>query len=310
MQVPQMGGDQQRMKIAVIGSLNMDLVVRTARFPEAGETVLAHSYSTFAGGKGANQAVAAARLGARVKFLGCIGTDSYGTELVNTLNQEGIETASIHKVDCPSGIASICVADDGENTIVVASGANLSVDRDFVAKRANFCADCDVLLVQLEIPLSGVAEAFRQARHYSCKTILNAAPAVSLPTEVLRDTDVLIANESEARTLLSSMNPDNPAQLALQLRQLGPESVIVTLGASGCIYTDSQMTLRQDAFPVSPVDSTAAGDAFVGAFATGIASGKDIAACLRLASAAGALTTTRDGAIAALPHLEQLKDHC
>ena len=295
-------------RIVVVGSANTDFVLRVPELPSKGETVLGDQFRVVRGGKGANQAVAAARLGADVTFVARLGTDSFGDEALAAYRQEGIRTDFIiQDPDIHSGIALIMVNPNGENVIAVGPGANshLSVENVQAATEAIQKADC--LLLQLEVPLGVVQAAVEIARHNNVKVILNPAPARKLPQEILEAVDYLTPNETEAEMLAgmnpSEMGPDSLPQLA---SILGVSNLVVTLGSKGaCILENGQTTLVPP-FPITPVDTTASGDAFNGALAVALAQGEEIAKAVRFANAAGAITATRFGAQPSLPTREEL----
>ncbi len=284
-------------RLVVAGSVNLDLVVRTARFPAPGETLTGAGFATYGGGKGANQAVAAARLGARVAFVGAVGDDPFGAELRAGLAREGLELDGL-AVDAalPSGVAVITVRRDGENQIVVAPGANAALDAAAVAARL---PGADALLLQLEVPLTAVIAAARAAREAGVRTVLNAAPARDLPGELLAGLDVLVVNRVEAAQLAGG--DAEPAALAERLLARGVRAVVLTLGADGAMWRDADGLLVQRVEPVEVVDTTGAGDAFCGALATRLAEGASAGEALRFACAAGALACAGAGAQPALP---------
>lgn len=284
-------------RILVLGSLNMDLVVRAPRLPVAGETVLGGPFGRFPGGKGANQALAAARLGGEVALIGRVGDDDDGKQLRAGLEAEGVDVERVRAVpDGATGVALITVDERGENTIVVAPGANALVPADALDG-----AVARWLVVQLEIPIGGVARALRTARDAGTATLLNAAPAADLGPDVLRAVDVLVVNQGEAARLAGRPETTAPDQLARALCAIGCGTAVVTLGADGAIAFDGQRELRQPAFPVAAIDAVAAGDAFVGALAVCLDRGLPLDEALRFACAAGALATTRAGAQPSLP---------
>ncbi|HEX4980139.1 MAG TPA: ribokinase [Ilumatobacteraceae bacterium] len=271
--------------VCVVGSANLDLVATAAHAPAPGETVLGHSYAEHPGGKGLNQAVAAARSGATTAFLGALGTDAAAERLRHVLELDGIDHTGVRVIDgLPTGRALITVADDGENSIVVVPGANAAVVVDSMPSAG-------VVLAQLEIPLEVVVEAFRLAKASGATTVLNPAPAAALPDTLLTLTDIVIPNQHEATML------GGPQRLLEQ----GPQAVIVTLGGDGAQWFSSTGTTAIPPLVVNPVDTTAAGDAFCGAFCARLAVGDRIEAALSWAAAAGALATTLPGAVPSLP---------
>lgn len=298
------------MSLIVVGSLNMDLIVRTPRIPAPGETILGKSFTTAAGGKGGNQAVAAAKLGAPVKIIGRIGKDDFGKQLRSSLNVVGVDTRYlVEDAETATGVALISVDDAGQNSIIVAPGANGRVTRQDVDAARDAIREARVVVAQLEIPLETVAYAMRVAHDAGALTILNPAPAQTLPRQLFQDVDVLIPNETEASQLTNIPVTDfaSAAQAAVVLREMGARRIIITLGSQGALWIqENGNSLEILPFPVKPVDSTAAGDAFVGALAAALAREQDWESSMILASAAGALTTTKHGAQPSLPTRAEL----
>jgi ribokinase len=297
-------------RVVVLGSINMDLVVRAPRFPAPGETLLGHGFAAHPGGKGANQAVAAARMfgGERgaVALVGRLGADAYGRELRALLEREGIDVDAVGvERGAPTGVAAITVSDCGENHIVVAPGANGGLTRELVEAEAQRLGRAAVVVAQLEVPDEAVVAGAALARACGARFVLNAAPARELAGELLRSVDVLVVNESEAALLAGGGGP--PEDLAARLLARGAGAVALTLGARGALWLDAQ-GLRECASPqVEACDTTAAGDAFVGALAHALASGLEPPFALRRACAAGALAVTRPGAIPSLPGARELE---
>jgi ribokinase len=290
--------------VTVIGSLNMDLVIRAPRIPQPGETIIGSQFRNVPGGKGANQAVAAARLGAQVSMVGRVGRDGFGEVLLENLASDGIDHTHVTRdPEAASGVALIVVDDAGQNSIVVASGANGRLSPDDVEAARAAIAGADVVLMQLESPLETVSRAAEIARAHGVPVVLNPAPARPLPSPLLSLVDVLIPNESET-ALLAGMPVDDQAQAeaaAAALLELGVGTVILTLGERGALLARTSGATHVPAFQVHPVDTTAAGDAFVGAFAVGLAKGKPLEEAVRWGNAAGALATTQMGAQPSLP---------
>jgi len=292
--------------ILVVGSLNMDLVLRVPRLPRPGETVLGEAYETHPGGKGANQAVAAARLGGRVRMLGRIGEDGFGRTLKASLAQEGVDVTWVQETTGPSGAAFILVDPTGQNQIAVAPGANARLAPGDLPETA--FREAEVLLLQLEIPLETVAQAVALGRKAGSRILLNAAPAQKLPPAVWQGVDLLLVNEVEAAQLAGSSPPRTPEEaldLARRLRELVPQ-VVLTLGDQGAVWSGEEEG-HLPTFAVRAVDATAAGDAFAGALAVALAEGMSMRAALRFASAAGALATTRPGAQPSLPFRSEVE---
>ena len=294
--------------IVVVGSLNMDLVVRAERLPQKGETLGGGVFATFPGGKGANQAVAAARLGAPVKMVGRIGQDGFGTVLLQTLVQDKIDTRCVAQdAETPSGVALITVDQAGQNTIVVAPGANGNLSPMDILLAEEAFKGARLLLLQLETPLETVKAAARMAHQYGAEVVLNPAPAQPLDAELLELVDYLIPNQTELALLTGIA--DTQEALA-KAGKWGPKWVIVTLGEQGGILAGPPGYGMQPfpTFKVQAVDTTAAGDAFVGGFAAGILAGLAVEEAVRWGSAAGALSVTRHGAQPSLPTRQELEN--
>jgi len=292
-------------RIVVLGSLNMDLVVTVPRLPQAGQTVMGERLGAYPGGKGANQAVAAARLGGHVAMIGRVGRDSFGESLADNLRANGVEASGVGRdPDQPTGTAVIVVEEGGQNMIAVAPGANLAVGRAEVERAAARLRRSDLLVMQLEIPLAAIEQAVAAGRRAGASVLLNAAPARSLERSLLGQLDVLVVNEGEAALLSDQAEP---VRAARALRESGVRLVAVTLGPKGCILADEAGSRQADPFEVDAVDTTGAGDAFVGALAFGLATGLSAEAAVRLANAAGAAATTSVGAQEALPRPQDLR---
>jgi len=295
---------QHRPKIIVVGSANTDMIVRVTRIPRPGETILGGEFMTAAGGKGANQAVAAARLGGRVSFIARVGRDSFGDSTVAALKRDGIDTHDVRRDRArPSGVALIFVADHGENSIAVASGANAALSaRDIRVARSSF-RGARVMLVQLETPLDTVRAALDEAHRAGVRVILNPAPAQALPVEVLKKIAVLTPNETEAELLTGiPVNDMRSATMAARkLRRRGVETVIITLGKRGALLATDEGEVLVKGFPVKPIDTTAAGDVFNGALAVALAEDRTLLEAVRFANAAAAISVTRRGAQPSAP---------
>lgn len=294
----------RRPHIVVVGSLNMDLVVRAPRIPRPGETIIGGEFHTAPGGKGANQAVAAARLGGQVSMVGRVGSDAFAQSLLDNLTADRVDHAFVTQdPEVATGVAFIVVDDAGENSIVVASGANMRLSPADVDAAEAVIAGADVLLLQLETPLAAVTQAARAAHTHRATVILNPAPACPLPQELLSLIDVLVPNESEA-ALLTSLPGGDQAEIeaaAMALRELGVDTMVLTLGGRGALLVREGEREFISAFEVTPVDTTAAGDAFVGGFAVALAEGRSLIDAVRWGNAAGALATTKLGAQPSLP---------
>ena len=294
--------------ITVVGSVNTDQVLKLPRLPRAGETLSGGELRTFGGGKGANQAVATARLGGSVRMIGKVGADSFGEDRRRDLQYAGVDVAALSvDPEAPSGVALILVAEDGENMIALAPGANANLSPADVT--AGWQAGTRVCLAVLEVPVNAVEEAFQLARAEGVETVLNAAPPTSLSASTLGLVDHLIVNETEAHAVCGVDVRDRASafEAARVLRQLVRCSAIVTLGADGAVIHSATGT-HVAAFEIDTVDTTAAGDAFCGAFGLARARGQALDEAVRQASAAGALAATRAGAQPSLPTARALDD--
>ncbi|MYB53686.1 MAG: ribokinase, partial [Acidobacteriia bacterium] len=274
-------------EIVVIGSLNADLVQNVDRLPRPGETIIGGNLQTFSGGKGANQAYAAGRMGAQVSMVGQLGNDGLASLLLQSLQSAGVRTGSVGEADLSTGAAVILVLPDGENLIVVSPGANATVTPALAAQRLSALREGWYLLSQLEIPIESVNESLAVAKARGATTILDPAPARELSPELLRKVDFLTPNETETQTLLGEpglkMESDPDLELAARaILALGPRSVVLKLGARGCMIASVEGSHRVPGFEVSAVDTTAAGDVVNGAIATPLAEGRRVPAAARL----------------------------
>ncbi len=292
--------------VVVVGSVNQDLTLFTPRRPLPGETVLGTGHRWNAGGKGANQAVAAARLGARTAFIGRTGRADHGENLHASLRAEGIDvTCTGIDTEAPTGLAVISVDDTAENSIVVSPGANSTLTPDHISECEETLAEAKVVLAQLEIPLETVVAAASATAGLFC---LNPAPARALTDDLLSRVDVLIPNRTELATLASSSMPKGPDEVTEMARSIGgPGAVAVTLGSDGVIVVRGEETTRVASPGVTPVDTTGAGDAFCGALGEALSRGIDLIGAVHWAARAGALATTRHGAQDAMPTREELE---
>ncbi len=293
-------------RVCIVGSINMDLVVRTPAFPAPGETLAGGPFQTFPGGKGANQAVAAARMGAGVSIVGRVGADVYGNELRAVLAREGVNLAALRTTAGEStGVGLITVDEStGENTIVTVGGANQHLVADDIRSISGFIRSADVLLMQLEVSLDAVAAAADIAHLSNRMVVLNAAPACGLPDSFLNAIDVLIANENEAVQLAGAPEKTHADDLAQALLARGPRAVLITLGAKGAVVADAAGFEVIPSVTVDAIDTVGAGDAFCGSVAAMLSEGKSLHDAVRIGCVAGALASTRHGAIPSLPTRE------
>jgi ribokinase len=291
--------------IVVVGSINMDLVVRAPRHPKPGETILGSDFQTFPGGKGANQAVAAARLGGQVRMVSRVGDDAFAEGLIRTLRKDGVDTRWVLATPrTPSGVALITVSETGQNNIVVVPGANGKLTPQDIRDAEPAFKGAAVVIMQLEIPLETVVEATGQARRHGAKVLLNPAPARWLPADLLAQVDYLVPNEHELALLTGMESLDLAANA---LKSLGLECLIVTLGSRGVLALDGHQRRRLLPHSVHVVDTTAAGDAFVGSMAVALTEGKAVIDAAIWGNAAGALSVTGAGAQPSLPSRERLE---
>lgn len=292
------------MKIAVIGSINMDYSVGVSQLPGKGETITAKTFYHASGGKGANQAVAAKRLGADVYMIGAIGKDGIGRQLYAQLEKEGIKLEGIKYGGQNTGTALITVDAEGNNTIVVYPGANADLDEDWIIKNKSVVEKAEYIILQLEIPMKTVESAVKLARQYDRRIILNPAPAAVIPDEVYGMIDIITPNETELAALSNTSDIEAGARWLLNK---GVKNIVVTLGEKGCFYLSGSESYYMPAYPVNAIDTTAAGDAFNGALAVALGEGKTWKEALEFANRAGALTATRKGAQDALPLRDEIK---
>ena len=298
-------------ELVVVGSANADIVVRVERLPGPGETVRGSEAQVHPGGKGANQAAAAARLGARVALLARVGEDAHGTLLLGAQHTAGVDTSRVLTGGAPTGVALITVGPGGENTIVVSPGANARLSVADVRAAADLLAVAPVVSLQLEIPWESVVEVVRTVGA-ATRVVLNPSPLpfpfAPLPAEVLTACDPLVVNEHEARLLLGDDAGDRraPEECAGALLALGARSAVVTLGAGGAVVADARSIARLAAPAVEAVDSTGAGDAFTGALAWRLGAGDDLGTAARFAVRVGAASVTRHGAQSSYPTSEEL----
>jgi ribokinase len=294
--------------VVVVGSVNMDLVARAVRLPTPGETVSGDGFATLPGGKGANQAVASARLGAPTAFVGCVGDDAFGAALRRGLEEDRIDCRALRTVPGPSGVALIVVDRAGRNGIVVVPGANAALVPEDVDRSDALLAGARVVALQLETPMATVAHAAARARALGKTVVLNPAPAVPLPPEVLGRVDVLVPNEIEAAMLAGRpvVSIDDAIAAGEALRRSGPGAVLVTLGARGVVSVTAAGARHHPAPVVKAVDSTAAGDTFVGGLCVALVESRPLNDAVAFAQAAAALSVTRFGAQPSIPRRAEL----
>ena len=294
--------------IVVVGSMNMDLVFETDYSPERGETLIGKNFMTTPGGKGANQACAAGKLGADITFISSRGDDGFGREIVDSLQNNGVNIDNVFASDAHTGTAGIIVEKTGDNRIIVVPGANNSVTVEKVIEHENVIKNADYLLLQLEVPLDAVVEAVNIAFSHGVKVILDPAPAQKLPESLYRKIDYLLPNEGELEKLLEDYDLNSTESKIEKLLDLGVKNVLVTLGANGAKLINSTLEKTFSGIKVNAVDTTAAGDTFAGAFACGLQKGMQESEAIDFAMAAATLSVTKPGAQISMPGLEEVKN--
>ncbi len=300
----------KNLKIVVIGSANTDMIIKMERIPKPGETILGGKFHTAAGGKGANQAVAAARAGGNVTFVARVGDDMFGQQAIKGFKKDNINVENVLTDDSePSGVALIFVDDNGENSIAVASGANAQLSVKDVENARNVILDADILLMQLETPLDTIRAAAKIAHENGCQIILNPAPAQILDDKLLSMLDILTPNETEAELLtgIKVTDIESAKNAGKALLDKGLKTVIITLGSQGALLVTANETELIEGFKVDAVDTTAAGDTFNGILAVGLAEKKNLKEAIRFANAAGALSVTKLGAQPSAPSHQEIE---
>jgi ribokinase len=297
------------MSIVVVGSSNTDMIIKVAHLPKPGETILGGAFTKAAGGKGANQAVAAARAGGQVTFIAKVGDDIFGESAISGFVEAGVNTDHVSRdADAPSGVAQIFVAEDGENCIAVASGANAKLSPNDIQKAKVVIEEADILLTQLETPIDTISMAINIARDQGKIVILNPAPAQPLPDKLIAQLSIITPNETEAELLTGVKVTDaiSAAMASDLLKNKGVETVIITLGSKGAFVDHKDQQIIIPGFNVEAVDTTGAGDTFNGALAVGLTQKKDIKEAVLFANAAAALSVTKLGAQPSVPSLDEI----
>ena len=296
-------------KILVIGSMNMDLVVETERYPEEGETLIGGKFEQIPGGKGANQALAAAKLGDQVEFIGACGDDSFAPKLKSSLKAGGAEIDNIFEIKGVStGVAVITVDKKGNNRIIVSPGANYKLDPDKIKKIKDTIAEAEIILLQLEIPVNTIEKIVEIASSNKTQIILDPAPAQKLSADILAKVDYLLPNEGELDLLLAEAKSKSRAEKIGELLKMGVKNIIVTEGEKGINYYSQNKELHLDTLKVKAVDTTAAGDVFAGAFAASLIAENNLKKALKFAVQAAAYSVTKRGAQSSIPDKEELNE--
>ena len=298
-------------KLVVLGSVNADHVLQVPRFPRPGETLHGNRYQVIPGGKGANQAVAAARLQADIGFIACVGDDAFGRDIRDHFAQDGMNIEHVRiEQDCPTGIAMIQVSDEGENTICISAEANDHLTTEVVNQSRQAIEQADYLLMQLETPMEGVIAAAAMAKQAHTQVILNPAPAKALPAQLLANIDIITPNETEAEVLtgIAVIDEASAAKAAQALHDQGIHTVMITLGAKGVWVSEQGQGRIIAGFRVKATDTTAAGDTFNGAFVAGLLEKMPLESAIQFAHAAAAISVTRFGAQTSIPHRQEVDE--
>lgn len=296
--------------ICVIGSLNMDLVVNVDTMPKPGQTIIGSNFKEVPGGKGANQAVAMARLNGNVSMIGKVGEDGFGQTLINSLKNDKVDTTYIKTTNGATGVALITVDKNAQNSIVVSPGANFEVKEEDIDNNIKAIENSDIVVLQLETPLNTIKYALNKAKELNKYTILNPAPAVKLDDEIIKNVDLLTPNETELEIISGvSIETEEDIQKAAQIMiEKGVKELIVTLGSKGSLYINKEKSMFKKAYKVEAVDTTAAGDSYTGALAVALSQDKSIEDAMDFASKVGALSVLKEGAQSSLPTLEDVEN--
>ena len=298
-------------KICVIGSINMDLVVNVDEMPKKGQTLIGSNFKEVPGGKGANQAVAASRLGANVCMVGKVGSDGFGQNLLNQLKNNNVDTKYIQIEEGASGVALITVDKNAENAIVVSPGANFKLAQKDIDNCIDAIKESNVVVIQLETPIDTIKYALEKSKELGKFTILNPAPAVKLGDDIIKNVDLLTPNETELEILsgVSINNEEDILKAAQVMLEKGVKKLIVTLGSKGSLYIDKENKKFKKSYKVDAIDTTAAGDSYTGAIAVSLSQGKNVEDAIDFASRVGALCVTKEGAQTSLPTIEEVLNY-
>lgn len=296
-------------KVVVVGSINMDLVTRCERAPKGGETLFGEEFFQVPGGKGANQAVAIGKLGTEVTMLGKVGKDSFGKDLINSMKESGVDTRYIEEGEKSTGIAKIIVEENGQNRILVVAGANSEVDKAYIDRHLDAIKECDIVVAQLEIPVETVAYALAKAKEFGKMTILNPAPARELDDEIIKNSDLIIPNESEL-ALITGMPTETEEEIKKageKLLDMGVSNLIVTLGSKGSLHLNREVCEFHSAYKVKAIDTTAAGDSFIGGLVRELKD-NNVGEAIEFATKVSAIAVTRKGAQISIPTIEEVEN--
>ncbi len=296
--------------ICVIGSLNMDLVVNVDTMPKPGQTIIGRNLKEVQVGKGANQAVAMARLNGNVSMIGKVGEDGFGQTLINSLKNDKVDTTYIQTTKGSTGVALITVDKNAQNSIVVSPGANFEVKEEDIDNNIEAIKNSDIVVLQLETPLNTIKYALNKAKELNKYTILNPAPALKLDDEIIKNVDLLTPNETELEIIsgVSIENEEDIQKAAQIMIEKGVKELIVTLGSKGSLYINKEKSMFKKAYKVEAIDTTAAGDSYTGALAVALSNDKDVEEAMDFASKVGALSVMKEGAQSSLPTLEDVKN--
>ena len=296
--------------ICVIGSLNMDLVVNVDKMPKPGQTIIGSNFKEVPGGKGANQAVAMARLNGNVSMIGKVGEDGFGQTLINSLKNDKVDTTYIKTTKGATGVALITVDNNAQNSIVVSPGANFEVKEEDIDNNIEAIKNSDIVVLQLETPLNTIKYALKKSKELNKYTILNPAPALKLDDEIIKNVDLLTPNETELEIISGvSIETEEDIQKAAQIMiEKGVKELIVTLGSKGSLYINKEKSIFKKAYKVEAVDTTAAGDSYTAALAVALSKDKNIKEAMDFVSKVGALSVLKEGAQSSLPTLEDVEN--
>lgn len=296
-------------KVVVVGSINMDLVTMCQRVPKAGETIFGDRFFQVPGGKGANQGVAMRKLGTKVTMLGKVGEDSFGNDLINSMKNSGVNTDYIERSKNSTGIAKIIVEANGQNRILVVSGANMDVDKEYIDRHIDVIKDADIVVTQLELPLPTVEYVLGKAKEFDKLTILNPAPAEPLNEKIIRSSDIIIPNETEL-SFITRMPTDTDEEIKAaceKLLDIGVKELIVTLGSKGSLHINREKSQFHSAYMVKAIDTTAAGDSFIGGFVKAL-NKNNIDEAIEFGTKVSAIAVTRIGAQSSIPTLKEVNE--